>query len=848
MKSLSVLIASLALSTAADMQSLFSSIGLGLRGGGGPRPRTTRALDETSTSTNLALNGLATGSSECGGGSYAYNAIDGDDNTNFFSCKDDERGEVGSEWLMVDLGKDTLSEIEKIVIRNRNDCSGGKLKDYNITILDGEKNVVAYKEVNDKAETGEVLTFYFDDRDEPVIGRFARIQYYDGKTNRLVIAELEVWGKMVQTRPTTLPSIVELAENKPATASTTNKNNEQAWRANDGNLGTFFTSKQEINPWLEIDLGATSFVERIEIVSLVEGANHRLEEAIVQILDADKTVVDTRLLPRQVDDGDTVMSVFNDDNSLARYVKVSMDKGTHRLHMAEIFVYGYYTDEEYDARVIPLALENVALDKPTAQTCEFKPQKFHNEACFANNGIVSAEEHTHTCSVADAWWIVDLEEEHIIYGVNITNRVANGGQRLRDFYVTFLDEDANEVFSVYNDYSVENGGVVDIPVREDGVAARFVKVQLSGEDERPLHLAEVEVFGIPAENSSPDSTIPPALDSVFWTKPLPDGGCLDLTPRPQLPYTCKASAFGDPHIKTFDRFRYDAQAKGEAIMLKSLNEASALQVQGRFVGTSNKFPWSPAITTGLAIQGSDPEQPTITVSMTSNLDYGVEMNECQVALFVDGVLQDGLSYDSTETGGPSVTFEYGEKKDKIKILYPDDLLVEMMVKDFNRRTNAKRCLFNSNVHLLDCGSVKDDIVGLLGSPNGDKSDDWMEHDGTPIDIPEGSKKVIFEPSFEYSKTWIIQDEESSIFSYEPDKSFDDYFVPDEQYNDEYEKTIMEENPEVDAICGDDIQCRIDGIAIGVEAADDYVHNPVTARTVEFEVDDLDDDSLCLEEL
>jgi len=59
---------------------------------------------------------------------------------------------------------------------------------------------------------------------------------------------------------------------------------------------------------------------------------------------------------------------------------------------------------------------------------------------------------------------------------------------------------------------------------------------------------------------------------------------------------------------------------------------------------------------------------------------------------------------------------------------------------------------------------------------------------------------------------------------------------------------MEENPGVDAICGDDIQCRIDGIAIGVEAADDYVHNPVTARTVEFEVDDLDDDSLCLEEL
>lgn len=46
------------------------------------------------------------------------------------------------------------------------------------------------------------------------------------------------------------------------------------------------------------------------------------------------------------------------------------------------------------------------------------------------------------------------------------------------------------------------------------------------------------------------------------------------------PKTCKASGYGDPHLNTFDHLRYDVHARGEVIMLQSLD--SDLMVQARF--------------------------------------------------------------------------------------------------------------------------------------------------------------------------------------------------------------------------------------------------------------------------
>ena len=66
------------------------------------------------------------------------------------------------------------------------------------------------------------------------------------------------------------------------------------------------------------------------------------------------------------------------------------------------------------------------------------------------------------------------------------------------------------------------------------------------------------------------------------------------------------------------------------------------------------------------------------------------------------------------------------------------------------------CHFSMEVNLLDCEAAKDTVRGLLGSPNGDASDDWMDRDGNAITIPQGASAYFFEPAFDYTKlNWMV---------------------------------------------------------------------------------------------
>ena len=43
---------------------------------------------------------------------------------------------------MVDLGIDTLNYVEKIVVKNRANCCGGRLRKFHVELLDADKTVV----------------------------------------------------------------------------------------------------------------------------------------------------------------------------------------------------------------------------------------------------------------------------------------------------------------------------------------------------------------------------------------------------------------------------------------------------------------------------------------------------------------------------------------------------------------------------------------------------------------------------------------------------------------------------------------------------------------------------------
>jgi len=143
------------------------------------------AAPVSATPTNLALTGLASSDSECWNG-FAYKAIDGNGRSINHNCCN----KFGA-WLMVDLGLGTENYIEKIVVKNRKDCCGGRLKLFHVELLDADKNVVHSQYHPGTVGNGGIREFIVNDG---TVARFARIKHDDSHKDCFHIAELEVWG------------------------------------------------------------------------------------------------------------------------------------------------------------------------------------------------------------------------------------------------------------------------------------------------------------------------------------------------------------------------------------------------------------------------------------------------------------------------------------------------------------------------------------------------------------------------------------------------------------------------------------------------------------------------------
>merc|ERR1712187_448980 len=184
-------------------------------------------------------------------------------------------------------------------------------------------------------------------------------------------------------------------------------------------------------------------------------------------------------------------------------------------------------------------------------------------------------------------------------------------------------------------------------------------------------------------------------------------------------------------------------------------------------------------------------------------------------LYVDGVEQQDIFHDSTDSGGAEVWFD--PQTNLISVQFSGVLLVELSVDTFGK------CHFSSDVTLLDCGQAKDTVIGLLGSPNGDVDDDWMDQEGIPLEMPSDEMGVFFGPAFEHTKLWKIDDETLSLFETH-------YAPPDEEYDSSYERSVMTVDPEIEEVCGEDVACRVEGRAFGKEAAEEYKSNPASKRS------------------
>jgi von Willebrand factor type D domain/Fibrinogen beta and gamma chains, C-terminal globular domain len=244
----------------------------------------------------------------------------------------------------------------------------------------------------------------------------------------------------------------------------------------------------------------------------------------------------------------------------------------------------------------------------------------------------------------------------------------------------------------------------------------------------------------------------------------------------------EAGSSGDPHIYTFDGLSYDCHVEGEVILAKTLS-SDLLQIHGRFAPVG----WAYATgTTGVVVKPRGLPMIQLSLDPSRVLHFVVDGNEQQLA--------SGNGYQvSQESWSTTVT-------------YPS-MGLDVSVKFNGRYINVDMKVSRETL-------VGETLVGLFGTPNDDYLDDWMTPNGTTVSAASGPD-LIFQSSYDYCKTnWCVNNASASLFTYLTDESFESFNKCDEEYDSTLETELANPPQCLIDICGSDLQCLIDGIALG----------------------------------
>lgn len=249
---------------------------------------------------------------------------------------------------------------------------------------------------------------------------------------------------------------------------------------------------------------------------------------------------------------------------------------------------------------------------------------------------------------------------------------------------------------------------------------------------------------------------------------------------------------GDVHVATFDGVKYDCQGEGEFVVMTSLD--SKFEIQGRF----SRFHANERITVtrGIVVNTGEAGTPVVQLDLPAVYD-----NKCQVDMYVDKVFRN--IEDGTGKKSAIVT---KLAWNKFSIVYPYtgvDLEIE------TSKSSRFGCFFKVKLCLPDDYREGERLVGLLGSPNGNKYDDWMESDGTVLPFPSTKTTSRFQSAYDYCvDNWCIFDEEESLFAYNTSQGekFDNYFNCGDKFKNDIQKCVENPPKNVADICGTNEEC------------------------------------------
>lgn len=285
--------------------------------------------------------------------------------------------------------------------------------------------------------------------------------------------------------------------------------------------------------------------------------------------------------------------------------------------------------------------------------------------------------------------------------------------------------------------------------------------------------------GMLVEPTDPPTT-PPKPKNLVTTK-LTDGSPV---------VTNIACSTGDPHIRTFDGLRYDCQGEGEFVLAKSLVTQREIQARYEHMASSRAI----SLGKGVAVQ-DEGDTPRVQVSIAKLEEtVGNDMGDgCTLLFYVDGEQRD-LNDGS---GDDRVTVELNNNKINIKYT----------VSEMEVTVNYRRCRMDICANIPNT----DLTVGVLGTANGDSTDEWMTLEGEVVAPPESRANKLKKPGYDYcTGETCIRDPEDSLFVYhEAGIEFDTFQKCDLPYGSTLEQYLTDTPQWVIDICGPEVECIMD---------------------------------------
>jgi len=130
------------------------------------------------------------------------------------------------------------------------------------------------------------------------------------------------------------------------------------------------------------------------------------------------------------------------------------------------------------------------------------------------------------------------------------------------------------------------------------------------------------------------------------------------------------------------------------------------------------------------------------------------------------------------------------------------------------------------------------LLGLLGTPNGNKDDDWRMKNGTIVPAPTSDAERLFSKAYNYCvDNWCAQTESESLFTYGTGESFAAINKCDVDFSSAVETAVNDQqslDQDLVTACGGNLICLVDGLCGNITDALAAMGNQekITAAQVE----------------